>query len=75
MNLNPELAELCGIITGDGHLNRYISNKRTSYCIEIAGNKTEEIDYFDYISNLFYDLFNKRPKIKYEKEYLRLYSL
>lgn len=71
--ITPEIAEICGIIVGDGHLSRYISSKRTDYRIEIVGDKKEEIEYFKYISSLFYKSFNKYLKLKVEDEYSRLY--
>ena len=72
LKITPKIAELCGIITGDGHLSKYITKRRTNYKIIISGNKTEEVEYFKYISELFYTIFNKRPKLRVEKEYARL---
>ncbi len=74
LNITPEVAEICGIITGDGHLSRYISSKRTSYRIEIVGDKIEEVDYFKYITSLFYKCFNHNLTLKHEEEYARLYT-
>lgn len=71
--LTPDIAEICGIITGDGHLSRYHSIRRSDYRIEIVGNKEEDIDYFIYINKLFKKTFNKRLKWKVEKSYARLY--
>lgn len=71
--ITPEIAEICGIITGDGHLSRYISPERTDYRIEIVGDKIEEVEYFKYISQLFYKIFNRKLKLKIEDEYSRLY--
>ena len=71
--ITPEIAEICGVIVGDGHLSRYISSRRTDYRIEIVGNKTEEIEYFKYITKLFYHLFGKDFKLKMESDYARLY--
>lgn len=60
--LTLELAELIGIIIGDGHLsvlNRF--NKRSSKFIQsevfISCNR-EESDYIHHIQNLFFSLFN-----------------
>jgi len=75
--LNSEIAELCGIITGDGHLSRYISptgTRNNSYCIFISCNKTEEIDYFTHLTDLFRRCFGVKLKIKIEQEYARLYK-
>ena len=71
--LTPELAELCGIIAGDGHLSRYISPRRTDYRIEIVGNKEEDIAYFDHINSLFFRLFGKRLTFKQGNGCARLY--
>ncbi|MBT5023269.1 hypothetical protein HOK51_08920 [Candidatus Woesearchaeota archaeon] len=73
LNITPEISELCGIISGDGHLSRYVSSKRSSYKIEIAGDKTEEIDYFKHISLLFYSSFKVETKFKIKKNYANLY--
>jgi len=51
--ITPKIAEICGVITGDGHLSRYISPKRTDYRVEVFGDKTEEVDYFQYLFLLF----------------------
>ncbi|MBL7054908.1 hypothetical protein ISS05_04075 [Candidatus Woesearchaeota archaeon] len=74
LKITPEIAEMCGIITGDGHLCRYISPKRTDYKIEISGDKKEEIAYFEYVSSLFDKIFNKPLKLIIEEEYSRLYT-
>tara|TARA_Y100000034_G_scaffold87663_1_gene105126 strand:+ start:327 stop:1064 length:738 start_codon:yes stop_codon:yes gene_type:complete len=73
IKITTEIAELCGIITGDGHLSRYISKKRTDYRLDIAGNKTEEIEYFHFISSLFKKVFKIDLKFREEEEYSRLY--
>lgn len=74
--MNSEIAELCGIITGDGHLSRNISeisSRKNNYRIDIAANKTEEVDYFKHISHLFKKIFSKEIKIKIKKNYANLY--
>lgn len=72
--ITSEIAEICGIIVGDGHLSRYISPRRTDYRIEIVGDKTEEIEYFKYVTKLFYQSFGKNLKLKIEPDYARLYT-
>jgi len=73
LRINPDIAEICGIITGDGHLSRYLSPKRNNYRIEIFGDKNEEVEYFKYISSLFYKCFNKSLKLKIKDHYASLY--
>jgi len=72
-NITPEIAQICGIIAGDGHLCKYITSKRNDYRIDISGNKTEEIDYFNYVSCLFNNSFGRPLKLKFKKNYLSLY--
>lgn len=63
--LTPELAEIIGIILGDGHL---IHNKKyaltTMYLLVIAGSLSEDLDYYtNKINPMFSDLFNSKFKI------------
>lgn len=51
--LTPEIAEMCGIVAGDGHLSRYISKKRTDYKLIISGHKTDDKEYFLLLKELF----------------------
>ncbi len=53
LKLTPEIAEMCGIVAGDGHLSRYISKKRTSYMLVIAGHKQDDKEYFQILKELF----------------------
>jgi len=73
---NEKLAELLGVIAGDGHLQVYKSKKRSSYAIVITGNKTEDIDYFEFLRNLIKDIFDEDSKIYNKKDgiYLKLWS-
>jgi len=58
--MNKKLAELLGIMAGDGCLSRS-GNK---YIIYISGHKIDDMDYHDnIIRNLFLDVFNKETKI------------
>tara|TARA_Y100000310_G_scaffold338502_1_gene428305 strand:- start:624 stop:1352 length:729 start_codon:yes stop_codon:yes gene_type:complete len=60
--MNEQLAELCGIIVGDGHLNRTISPNRNS--ISIFGHDQDDLDYFLEIQDLFEKELRKRPILK-----------
>jgi len=73
---SEKLAELFGVLTGDGYINFYSS--KNDYIIEIAGHSIEDSEYFEYLSDLFFSLFNLKPK-KYVRKnqntaYLRLRS-
>ena len=70
----PKIAEICGVITGDGHLSRYISPKRTDYRVEVFGDKTEEVDYFQYLFLLFQKSLGRTFKIKIKKDCIHLYK-
>lgn len=74
IELTTELAELCGIIAGDGHIHRHVSKKRVNYIVSIHGDKSEEVEYFNYISSLFVNVFNKTPGIRETKDSLCLYA-
>ena len=66
---NEEIAELIGIIYGDGNLN--IVKKNNTYRINITGNKETDYNYLTkYVSSLFERNFDIKPKIwiyKYRK--------
>jgi hypothetical protein len=70
MNIN--LAEICGIIVGDGHLNRYVSPKRSNYKISVFGHKIDDKDYFYMIQKLFYIEFGKKPVLKNRERCIEL---
>lgn len=61
--MDLKLAELCGIIAGDGHLSRYISKERTDYKLSIWGNKDLDVEYFKELQNIFADLVKIKPKL------------
>ena len=63
--INPELAEILGIILGDGHLECNKKHKsNTVYLLNIAGSYSEDFDYYDtYFRKIFFDLFNADFKI------------
>jgi hypothetical protein len=66
---NRKLAELFGIILGDGHLEeRVIGGKIRVYCVRIAGNSKTDKDYmFKYIPQLFFEVFKERGSIMQRK--------
>ena len=73
---SKELAELFGILTGDGYINIYRNN---DYVIEIAGNKLLDKEYLiDYVKKLIKKLFNIFPNYVERKDqntiYLRVLS-
>ncbi len=72
---NKELAELFGIILGDGHLEApKENNKNRSYAIKIAGHLEEDKDYLsEYVSGIIQRLFNERPSIKRAEKYNTLF--
>lgn len=65
MEINKELAELIGLIIGDGHI-MYQSYNRT-YRLTITGDVKEDKEYFEKISNIIFKIINKKPKIKERK--------
>lgn len=54
--ISVKLAELIGILLGDGSLSE------RNYSIEITLNRNEEFLYSNYVSNLIYELFGILPK-------------
>lgn len=69
MRITEELAELCGIIAGDGHI--HIDKKRGDYRIDISGGY-KEIKYYKYVASTFKDIFQKEPKIDYKNDGIKL---
>lgn len=57
-----KLAELIGIIIGDGNI--YYNKKFRKYYFEITGDPLLENEYFRYISDLVFSLLGKRPGIR-----------
>ena len=66
---NEKLAELVGIILGDGNIHEYKKGKKAgTYMIRIAGDYRKEYDYFhNYVGVLFKDLFEVEPKFHKKK--------
>ena len=62
-----DLAELYGILTGDGYINFY--EKRQAYLIEISGNKLKDLNYLNlYVRSLIKSLYNLEPSLNYSKD-------
>lgn len=70
MEISKELAELIGIIIGDGCL--YYSKKFNKYYIEIVGDPKLDRNHFEYISTLVEKILNKKPTIVVRSKGLRL---
>lgn len=65
-----KLAELIGIIIGDGNI--YYNKNFRKYYFEITGDQLLENEYFEYISDLVFSLLGKRPGIRVANRGLRL---
>ncbi len=63
---SPELAELIGIILGDGNI--WIRKRSHHYYLTICGDKEKDKDYLlNYVKPLFKKLFNKELNIREHK--------
>ena len=62
---NEKLAELVGIILGDGNLHVYQKNNSIGvYSLRIAGNYIKDYEYLtNYVANLCRNIFMVNPKI------------
>ncbi|MBN2052090.1 hypothetical protein JW756_01185 [Candidatus Woesearchaeota archaeon] len=70
---SSELAELIGILFGDGCVNFYQSKKE--HLIAIAGHSQNDFQYHsDYIKRLFHFLFNAEPHIYVRQDQKSLMS-
>ena len=58
---NSDLAEMIGIILGDGNL--YYNEKQHKYFLRISSNRDEEINYRRYTSDLMQRVFGFTPRI------------
>ncbi len=65
-----KLSELIGIIIGDGNI--YYNPQLKKYYFEITGDPNLEKEYFHHISDLIFDLLNKKPNIRKGGRGLRL---
>tara|TARA_Y100000310_G_scaffold1020_1_gene1447 strand:+ start:38710 stop:39339 length:630 start_codon:yes stop_codon:yes gene_type:complete len=70
MKISRELAELVGIIIGDGNI--YYNSQLKKYYFEITGNPALEKNYYEYVSDLVYEITSKRPTIRINGRGLRL---
>ena len=68
--MSENLAELIGIIIGDGNI--YYNPNLRKYYFEITGDPKLEKEYFNYILILVYNILNKRPKVRVGGSGLRL---
>ena len=67
MRINEELAELMGVMLGDGCLSTYTNQKK--YMIYIAGHKVDDFEYHNINTRkLFKSVFNKDIKICFRKD-------
>lgn len=72
---SSKLAELLGIILGDGHIEKIvIGNKIRCYSIVITGDSRFDRDYLEnYVNSLFKELFGKTGKLRFSKNNNSLY--
>lgn len=66
--LTPELAELIGIIIGDGFISKY----NNSYRIGIVGSPKTDNEYFEIVKKLIKKVWNKDIKIIHRERGLRI---
>ncbi len=66
---SPTLAEFFGIMIGDGCLSHAGKGKNSGikYIIYICGHKYDDRDYFDYIKEIVFKLFEKEINIQKRK--------
>lgn len=61
---SPSLAELIGIILGEGNIYFHTDGRRTTYMVRIAGDLTQEKDYLlNHVRPLCANLFNIKPTV------------
>lgn len=68
MELTPNLAEIIGILIGDG----YIYRKKNKYQIGFVGNPVTDRELFEKLQKMIFSEFNKITKIKLRERGLRL---
>lgn len=65
--MEKELAEFCGIVAGDGHVDKNNSQ------ITITGHPTNDLEYFNFhLIPLIKRLFNKSPKLEDYGSFIRV---
>jgi len=60
--------ELIGIILGDGNI--YYNEEKSVYTLEITGNADEDVEYYQRIKQLLFELSAHEPKLKIRHEKL-----
>lgn len=60
---NESLAELIGILLGDGHLHKKGEKSYLGSVLSISLNRIEESEYVEYVRQLLISLFNEKPKL------------
>ena len=70
MKITKELAELIGIIIGDGNI--HYNKKTRKYYAELTGNIEKEKIYYKYIPTIYQKLLNKPGNIRIHHRGLRL---
>ena len=67
--MEEKIAELIGILLGDGSINIYQRNDRPGkqYRIKITLNSEKDREYATYVSGLFRDVFGEIPRWYYRK--------
>src|SRR3989339_1326702 len=71
--LNKELAELYGIILGNGCISRYYCSNRERIEIRIDGNSLTDKEYYQYLQRLILKIIKKRIKIGFRKNVNGIY--
>ena len=64
---NGDLAEMIGIILGDGHLHKKGELKYKDSVLCISLNRIDEKEYVDYVKDLMYNIFKINPELKPRK--------
>jgi len=67
---NERLAELIGIILGDGHIEERIKDNARCYAVKIAGHIERDYNYLSsYVSNLIESIYHEKPSIYKDANY------
>jgi hypothetical protein len=74
---SKELAELIGIILGDGNIQSFVKKGEgvATYCVRITGHSEELPYYHEYIIPLCRSLFNSEPKTYFHKKQKEVFIL
>ena len=62
------LAELIGIILGDGHVHKRTEKSYLDSALVVSLNRIDEPEYVNYVKNIIYRVFNKNPRAHSRKE-------